>query len=145
MSEIRDIWLQIKVNIDCALVVAILCMATKLGLFMVSTLSIQTVANALLSWPCCHKAAGCYLECYTPKSLSHCQRCSKITGRPVMPDLVLMLDNRLPKADFCGQLKCREKLRGSIMRRLMGKFKANPQLCVIRFTAWEITSEDFLL
>ena len=62
-----------------------------------------------------------------------------------MPDLVLMLDNRLPKAGFYGQLKCSEKLRGSIMMWLMGKFKANPQLCVISFTVWEITTEDFLL
>lgn len=27
----------------------------------------------------------------------------------------------------------------------MGKFKAHPQLCVISFTLWEITSEGFLL
>lgn len=26
-----------------------------------------------------------------------------------MTDLILMLDNRLPKAGFCGQLKCGEK------------------------------------
>jgi len=51
-----------------------------------------------------------------------------------MPDLVLVLDNRFPKDCFYGQLKCGEKLRGSIMRWLMGKFKANPQLCVINFT-----------
>ena len=46
---------------------------------------------------------------------------------------------------FLWQLKCSEKLRGSIMMWFMGKFKANPQLCVISFTVWEITSEDFLL
>ena len=73
MSEIRDIWLQIKVNIYYALVVATLCMATKLGPFMVSTSSIQTISNALLSCPCCHKTVGCYLKCCTPKLLSHCQ------------------------------------------------------------------------
>lgn len=145
MSEIRDIWLEIKVNVYCASVVATLCMTTKLGPFTVSTSSIQTISNALLSCSRCHKAARCYLECCAPKLLSHCQRCSKITGRPLTPDRVLMLDNRLPKADFCGQLKCSEKLRGSVMRWLMGKFKANPQLCVIRFAVWEITSEDFLL
>lgn len=51
-----------------------------------------------------------------------------------MPDLLLMLENKLPKTGFYGQLKCRVKLRGSIMRWLMGKFKANPHLCVISFT-----------
>lgn len=73
MSEIRDIWLPTEGNIYCALVVATLCMATKLGQLMVSTSSIQTISNALLSCPCCHKAAGCYLECCTPKLLSRCQ------------------------------------------------------------------------
>lgn len=60
-----------------------------------------------------------------------------------MADLVLMLDKRLPKAGFDGQLKCREKLRGSIMRWFTGKFKANPQLSVIGYAVWEMMSEDF--
>lgn len=42
------------------------------------------------------------------------------------------------------QLKCRVKLRGNIMRWLMDKFKANPHLCVISFTVWEIKSEVFV-
>lgn len=130
----RDIWLQIKVNIYCALAVATLCMATKLGAIMISTSSIQTISNALLSCPSCHKTVRCYFECCTPKLLSHCQHWSKNTGRPVMLDLVLMLDNRLLKASFSGQLKCSEKIRGSIVRWLMGKFNVNPQLCVISFS-----------
>lgn len=141
----RDIWLQTKVNVYYALVVAILYTATKLkpGPVMVSTSSVQTISSALLSCPCCHKAAGCYLGCCALKLLTNRWCRSKTTVGAVMPDLSSShAGQQFAESQFLWVVKMKRKAQ---MTWLMDKFKANTQLCVISFTVWEIISEDFLL
>lgn len=136
MSEIRDLWLQTKVNIYCALVVATLygykTWRVYICIYIVSASSIQAIFSALLSLLCCHKTAG------LSTALLNC--CHVVNTGARLQDVQLCQTQfsywttDCPRPVSMGRsygLKCREKLRGSIMRQLMGKFKANPQLCAI--------------